>query len=540
MALRREADGDGDRLVAYVVPRQGADAEAAAADEAGQVAQWQALYDETYARGLPAESGADPTFDVQGWNSSYTGEPIPAAEMREWVDGTVARLLALEHRRVLEVGCGTGLLLFRVAPSAERYRGLDLSAVALAQVRAGLDRHPLPQVELAQGTAGDWSGAGPGEFDLVILNSVVQYFPDVDYLARALERAVAAVAPGGAVFVGDVRSLPLLEAFHASVQLHQAPGAQPAAELARRVRRRVQDEEELVLDPALFLALARRLPAVRRVRLRMQRGRAANELTRFRYDAVLYVGGTGTGTDGGWTDTDAPSHPWVSLGEVERLLGEGPAALAVSGIPNARLAGEAAALELLGGEGFATVEELRAEIGRRVRERPGVDPEALWALADRLGYEADLLPSAEDGRFEAVFHRPARSGCRERPLPARGRISPGARTPTIRCARSGRGACRRSCGASWRRSCRSRWCRPPSSSSTPCRSTSTARSTAPPSRRRSGWGSRPSGGWRPRPPWRSCSPGFPPRCSASSGWGCATTSSPSAATRCSPPSSSPG
>ncbi|HEY3568483.1 MAG TPA: amino acid adenylation domain-containing protein [Thermoanaerobaculia bacterium] len=397
--LRR--DPDGDRLVAYVVPRAAAEV-VDAADEAGQVAQWQALYDETYARGLSAESGEDPTFNLQGWNSSYTGQPIPAEEMREWVGGTVERLLALEHRRVLEVGCGTGLLLFRVAPHAERYRGLDFSAVALAQVRAGLDRLGLPQVELARGTADDWSGVRPGDFDLVVLNSVVQYFPDVDYLVRVLEGAVAAVAPGGAVFIGDVRSLPLLEAFHASVRLHQAPGSLPARELEAQVRRGVRDEEELVIDPELFLALARRLPAVRRVQARIKRGRHANELTRFRYDVVLHVGRTDA--DGHRADADG-HRTWRSLAELARTLGGGPATVVVEGIPDARLAGEAAALELLKSGGFVTVEEMRAEIARRVRERPGVDPEALWTLAGRLGYEADLGPSGPDGCFTGRFRR---------------------------------------------------------------------------------------------------------------------------------------
>src|SRR5262249_9484226 len=84
------SDGSDRRLGAYVVRRETAEVAEApeAEDEAGQVAQWQALYDETYARGLPTESGADPTFNLQGWDSSYTGQPIPAGEMREWVEGT--------------------------------------------------------------------------------------------------------------------------------------------------------------------------------------------------------------------------------------------------------------------------------------------------------------------------------------------------------------------------------------------------------------------------------------------------------------------
>ena len=51
--------------------------------------------------------GEDPTFDTVGWNSSYTGQPFPAAEMREWLDGTADRILSLQPESVLEIGCGT-------------------------------------------------------------------------------------------------------------------------------------------------------------------------------------------------------------------------------------------------------------------------------------------------------------------------------------------------------------------------------------------------------------------------------------------------
>ena len=72
--------------------------------------------------------------------------------------------------------------------------------------------------------------------DLVILNSVVQYFPDMDYLLGVLSEAVRVTRRGGHVFVGDVRSLPLLEAYHASVQLYKAPGRGRMEDIRRRMR----------------------------------------------------------------------------------------------------------------------------------------------------------------------------------------------------------------------------------------------------------------------------------------------------------------
>ena len=63
-----------------------------------------------------------------------------------------------------------------------------------------------------------------------------------------------AIAPGGFIFLGDIRSLPLLEALHASVQLHQAEPSLSREQLQQRVQMQVFQETELVIDPAFFKA----------------------------------------------------------------------------------------------------------------------------------------------------------------------------------------------------------------------------------------------------------------------------------------------
>jgi methylase of polypeptide subunit release factors len=55
--------------------------------------------------------------------------------MREQVDATVARIRALKPQQALEIGCGTGLLLFRLAPECRQYVATDFSAVAVDYVR---------------------------------------------------------------------------------------------------------------------------------------------------------------------------------------------------------------------------------------------------------------------------------------------------------------------------------------------------------------------------------------------------------------------
>jgi len=64
------------RLVAYVAPK--ADD---ATPQAEHLTHWHSLYAATYGQ---ATLAPDPTFNITGWNSSYSGLPIPAVEMQAW------------------------------------------------------------------------------------------------------------------------------------------------------------------------------------------------------------------------------------------------------------------------------------------------------------------------------------------------------------------------------------------------------------------------------------------------------------------------
>ena len=106
----------------------------------------------------------------------------------------------------------------------------------------------------------------------------MQFFPDVDYLLLVLRGALALLAPGGHLFVGDVRDLRLIEAFHCWVQAARLPDRTPVADLRRLVDQQIAQEEELLLHPALFETIA---PA-EQVCLLAKSSPHRNELTRFR------------------------------------------------------------------------------------------------------------------------------------------------------------------------------------------------------------------------------------------------------------------
>ncbi len=375
------------KLVAYVVPSTAS----SCGGDVERVTHWQGLWDATYRQ----TGGDEPRFNTAGWNDSATGEPIPLAMMREWLDNAERSILALSPRRVLEIGCGTGMVLYRVAPHVEHYTGVDLSTHALEIIRAELSADELQRVTLLQQPAHALVGVLDRSFDTVIINSVAQYFPDVAYLEAVLRRATEIVSDGGKIFVGDVRALEQLRAFHTSVVLQQAPGHLHTAEAAARIDRRMAQDGELLLSEAFFHALVGIIPRLSRVEVRMKPGASQNEMTAFRCDVVIHVGERAA------AKTVTPVL--MELGSANAAVRQGVQAIVVQDLLNSRIASVHAVAAVIRAGEDVTVASLRDML---TTIQPGaVDPATLLDI--HPDYEADLVwaRSGDPARFDVVFRR---------------------------------------------------------------------------------------------------------------------------------------
>ncbi|CAG7563307.1 unnamed protein product, partial [Fusarium equiseti] len=262
--------------------------------EQGQVDAWKEHFDKSSYADIESHIDTDKLGrDFVGWTSMYDGKPINLNEMNEWLDDTMTTLLnGEEPSNVLEIGTGSGMILFNLPRSIQSYVGLELSEQAAAFANKAVDTIPAlrGKVDVHVGTVTDLTSIDRPRFnnpDLVVINSTVQYFPGPEYLLKAIENLLQ-LGSVERLFIGDLRSYAMYREFQVSKALHGINGISLDS-LQQSLAAIERAEEELLVDPAFFTALKARLPnLIEHVEILPKRMTATNELSCYRYAVVIH------------------------------------------------------------------------------------------------------------------------------------------------------------------------------------------------------------------------------------------------------------
>ncbi|KAA1244363.1 amino acid adenylation domain-containing protein, partial [Mycobacterium simiae] len=358
----------GQQLVGYVVLDSETLLTREPRYETHLVEHWQEVYDGLYS-GARTSTSIVVGEDFGGWDSSYTGAPIPLEQMRQWRTAAVQRIAELNPQMMLEIGVGSGLLLAQLAPTCVEYWGTDFSVPAIDTLQEVLAAQPWGDRVRLRAQPADVAGGLPrGYFDVIVVNSVIQYFPSGGYLLDVVSTALQLLAPAGALFIGDVRNLTLLPAFTTAVVCAEPTGTyHTAAVLRERIRRETLTEQELLVAPEFFTALPQHFDDIAAVDIQLKPMEAVNELSAYRYDVILRKAPVTV-----QSLADLPTQPWQCWGNLaalrQYLQTRHPTQLRVTGIPHA-----------------------------------GIQPDV--ALADALAHAPDQapLPTPSDAPGEAVL-----------------------------------------------------------------------------------------------------------------------------------------
>lgn len=219
---------------------------------------------------------------VGGWKNSYDGTAFSAIEMQEFSENVYSKLKSYLNKktRVLEIGCASGFTMFRIAPEIGFYLGTDLSEATIERNKIKIAEQGLTQIKLETCPAHDIDTVAEGDFDIVIINSVVQCFHGFIYLEKLIEKLLKKISDKAILFFGDIMDLDKKDDLYFSMKKYaEKNGTNMMGDLSN----------ELFVPQRYFNSLKERHKGISHIECTEKIHTIENELTKYRYDAMVFI-----------------------------------------------------------------------------------------------------------------------------------------------------------------------------------------------------------------------------------------------------------
>ena len=322
------------------------------------------------------------------------------------------------------------MVLFSIATKLTSYIGLEPSQTAVEFVAETVRTVPdlANKVHVYQGTATDLHLLGSPSPNIVIINSVAQYFPSCGYLSEVIE-GLFDLHSVQIIFFGDIRSYALQKEFLVSKALYKEGEEVSQATVREAMKEMAQKEIELLVDPAFFTNLPSQFPNfVKYVEILPKIMQANNELASYRYAAIIHL--TNRGQPGGLQQqeiNEVTNDEWINFTDHKmdyetllRLLEVSyPVTVAVSNIPYSKTIFERQVINALDDTAEDDGPDWLPSVRQRKERCPSLSAVDLVSMAQQAGYQLAISCArqySQRGGLDAIFHCIRSSSRRSRVL----------------------------------------------------------------------------------------------------------------------------
>lgn len=228
-------------------------------------------------------NNAKDEFSGGGWVNSYNHEPFSKLEMVEFSENVYQKLKPYLNNsaKILEIGCSTGLTMFKLLPFIGEYHAVDLSTEVLKKDRCTAEKLGYHNVKFYNLPADEIDKITAKDFDIIIMNSVIQCFHGYNYFRKVLDKCINKISSKGIIFLGDIMDLDLKDELEFSLLEYKKNHPNAATKL--------KTKGEVFYSRGFFNDCVKEFPAIEKVVFFNKIGTIKNELTEYRYDAILFI-----------------------------------------------------------------------------------------------------------------------------------------------------------------------------------------------------------------------------------------------------------
>ncbi len=147
----------------------------------------------------PAELAKFSALAHRWWDTTGEFKPLHAINplRLDWID----QATTLQDKKVLDIGCGGGILADSMARRGANVLGIDLATKALKVAQLHAIEAQTPNIDYREISAEDLADEQPGAFDIVTCMEMLEHVPDP---ASVVKACATLVKPGGWVFFSTI------------------------------------------------------------------------------------------------------------------------------------------------------------------------------------------------------------------------------------------------------------------------------------------------------------------------------------------------